>query len=95
MKYKIEVKVTPELLANTEVNDEYLFRELVHKMIREIPFDELKKLMNFTKTDPNTREAKSKINDYRTPDNERHLLIMLERQKLILYEAEVFLEYFK
>ena len=86
---KVELKVTPELLANTAVNDEYLFRELAHKMVTEMPAYELNKLMKFTKTDPNTSEVRAKINDYRTPDHERHRLMMLERQQVILYEAEV------
>ena len=50
MLNRVEVKVTPELLANTVVNDEYLFRELARKMVTEMPADELNKLMKFTKT---------------------------------------------
>ncbi len=34
---KVEVKVTPELLENTPINDEYLFRELARKMVSEYP----------------------------------------------------------
>ena len=89
MLNRVEVKVTPELLANTPVNDEYLFRELARKMVTEMPADELNKLMEFTKTDPRTREFRDKINDYKTPEHERHRLMMLERHQLILYEAEV------
>jgi hypothetical protein len=54
-----------------------------------MPANELNKLMKFTKTDPNTREVREKINDYKTPEHERRRLIMLEREKVILYEAEV------
>jgi hypothetical protein len=89
MLNRVEVKVTPELIANTPVNDEYLFRELARKMVTEMPAVELNKLMKFTKTDPRTREFRDKINDYKTPEDERHRLIMLERQQVILYEAEV------
>ncbi len=32
MKNICEVKATPELLNNTKVNDEYLFRNLARKM---------------------------------------------------------------
>jgi hypothetical protein len=89
MLNRVEVKVTPELLASTVVNDEYLFRELARKMVTEMPADELNKLMKFTKIDPRTSEARAKINDYKTAEHERHRLIMLERQQVILYEAEV------
>lgn len=89
MLNKVEIKVTPELLAHTPVNDEYLFRELARKMVTEMPADELNKLMKFTKTDPRTSEVRAKINDYRTDEHERHRLMMLERQQVILYEAEV------
>lgn len=37
MKNICEVKVTPELLNNTKVNDEYLFRDLARKMVSEMP----------------------------------------------------------
>ncbi len=89
MLNRLELKVTPELLANSAVNDEYLFRELARKMVSEMPAEELNKLMKFTKTDPNTSEVRAKIHDRRTNKHERLRLIMLEQQQLILYEVEV------
>ena len=89
MLNKVEVRVTPELIEYTAVNDEYIFRELARKMVTQMPVNELKKLIKFTKTDPNTQESRKKINDYLTDEYERHRLIMLESQQIILYEAEV------
>jgi hypothetical protein len=85
----VKIKVTPELLANTEINDEHLFRELARKMVNEMPVTELNKLMKFTKTDPNSKKVKDKINDYKISEKERRRLKMLKREQLILYEAEV------
>ena len=91
MLNKVEVRVTPEFIEYTAVNDEYVFRELARKMVSEMPADELKKLIKFTKTDPNTQESMEKINDPLTAEHERHRLRMLKRQQIILYEAEVYL----
>jgi hypothetical protein len=49
MKNICEVKVTPELLNNTKVNDEYLFRDLARKMVSEMPLEELHKLIDLRK----------------------------------------------
>ena len=91
MLNKVEVKVNAELLKNTVVTDEHIFRDLARKMVTEMPFDELSKLIKFTKTDPTANEVIAKINDYKTDEHERQHLMLLERQQVILYEAEVFL----
>lgn len=91
MTNKVEIKVTRELLANSPVNDEYIFRQLASKMVNDMPLEELKKLITFTITDPTTREARAKMNDVKTPEHERIRLMMLLHHNLILYEAEIFL----
>jgi len=89
MLNRVEVKVTRELLANSPIADEYLFRELAKKMVSEMPASELNKLIKFTKTDPDSKDVLDKIHDFRTSDAERHRLMMLQRDQVVLYEAEV------
>jgi hypothetical protein len=91
MLNRAEVKVNLGLLKSTAVIDDHIFRDLVRKMVTEMPFDELSKLMKFTKTDPTTSEVRAKIFDCKTDEHERQHLMLLERQQVILYEAEVFL----
>lgn len=89
MIHKAKTKVTHELLAHSPINDEFLFRELAHKLVKDMPLEELKKLIFFTKTDANTPESVSKINNYLTPHDEKHLLIRLRDEQVLLYEAQI------
>lgn len=53
MKNRLEVKIRPELLKDTQIDDEYLYRDLAMRMVKEMPIDELHKLMSLSKVDPN------------------------------------------
>jgi hypothetical protein len=89
MTIKSEVKISREALSNPIVSDEYFFRQLACEMVTKMPIDELHKLIRFTKTDPNTIEVRAKIRNEKTPEHERERLIILRRQYVVLYEAEV------
>lgn len=82
------MQITPEELIDSSINDEYLFRQLAQKIVSQIPFDELKKVMELTKIDPNSNEIRAKINDYKTPEYERWHYIELQRRNVILYKAK-------
>ena len=88
MKNTCEIKVTPELLNNTQVNDEYLFRDLARKMVSEMPLEELNKLIHLTKIDPNSEESKKVLRQSmdRFKIDEIH---QLRSQVVILYRAKV------
>jgi len=89
MTYKKTVRVTRELLEHSPINDEHLFRELARAMVEDMPIEYLSKLIEFTKTDPRTREAIAKIEDPETPQHERDFLLSLQMNRLISYEAKV------
>jgi len=88
MKNRCEVKVTPELLNNTQVNDEYLFRDLARKMVSEIPLDELHKLISLAKIDPNSDESEKVLRESmdRFKIEQIH---QLRNERVILYSAKV------
>lgn len=88
MKNRCEVKVTPELLNNTQVNDEYLFRDLARKMVSEMPLEELHKLINLTKIDPNSAESEKVLRESMDRFKIEQIL-QLRNEKVILYSAKV------
>ena len=88
MRNKIEVKVAPELLNNAQVSDEYLFRDLARRMVSEMPLDELHKLINLTKIDPNSDESEKVLCESmdRFKIEQIH---QLRNEIVILYSAKV------
>ena len=88
MRNKIEVKVAPELLNNTQVNDEYLFRDLARRMVSEIPLDELHKLISLAKIDPNSDESEKVLRESmdRFKIEQIH---QLRNERVILYSAKI------
>jgi len=88
MLHKLEYKVTTDFYNQPHVTDEVIFRDLARKMVSDIPLEDLKKIIKFKKLDPNKPEEWSM--DYKTDDYQIDQLIWLERNKLILFTAEIF-----
>ena len=89
MTQKTEVLVSREFLSNSEITDEQIFRDLCQRIVNDIPFSELNKLIRFTKTDPNSEASIKMMKDFRTSDFERERLLRLQLQSVVLYEAEI------
>jgi hypothetical protein len=88
MRNKLEIKVTPEFANNTKTNDEYLFRDLARKMVSEMPLEELHKLVNLTKIDPNSSESEKVLRESMDRFKVEQIL-KLRDEKIILYSAKV------
>ena len=88
MKNRCEVKVIPEVLNSTKVNDEYIFRDLARKMVSEMPLDELHKLINLTKIDPNSVESEKMLRNSMDRFKIEQIL-QLRNERVILYCAKV------
>lgn len=88
MKNRCEVKVTHEVITITKANDEYIFRDLARKMVSEMPLDELHKLINFTKIDPNSVESEKVLRNSMDRLSFEQIL-QLRKERVILYCAEV------
>ena len=88
MKNRCELKATPEFLNNTKVNDEYLFRDLARKMVSEMPLEELHKLINLTKIDPNSDQSEKVLRESmdRFKIEQIH---QLRSERVIFYSAKV------
>ena len=46
MKYKAEQKITNQVLTETTIKEEQLFREVAFSIVKELPIDKLKQLFN-------------------------------------------------
>lgn len=91
MKNKIQIKVSREMLKHSQINDYYLYRELAVKMVKEMPMQELRKLIEFTKTDPNSEHSKRVLWGEDYPAWRKTLIHQLRNESAILYEAECYL----
>ena len=46
MKYKAEQKIRNQLLTETSIKEDQLFREVAFSIVKELPIDKLKQLFN-------------------------------------------------
>lgn len=79
---KTQVEVTREFLKDSVISEEQIYRDLAHRLIKEMPFEALSKIIQFNKINPND------------PNSENHLLnkelyIKLKNRELILFEARL------
>ncbi len=84
MIHRVEVRIPNEAFINTNINDEYICRELARKLVSDISFEELIELIKFTKIDPNDKDFRSKMHEYDLNETRR-----LINEKLILFKASI------
>ena len=77
-----------EILAKHELTDEYMFRELARKMVNDMPYDDLQKIMTFTKTDPCSEHSKKALRDRSAPDWLKSQIRILREQDVVLFEVD-------
>ena len=87
-KLKVEHLVNKDILDKLELSDEFLFRELARKVIVDMDFEDLQKIMSFTKTDPYSEESKN-ILLYSTDRYVTELIKRLMNNKTVLFEANM------
>jgi phosphoenolpyruvate carboxylase len=88
MKNRFEVKVISELFNNKRFKDEYFFRNLAHKIVSEMPLEELHKLIKLTKIDPNSDESEKVLRE--SMDRFKiEQIYQLRSERVILYSAKV------
>jgi len=87
MLNRAQLKINPEEFEG--LDDDYIFRLLAIKMVKEIPMKELHKLMKFSKLDPCNFDVHTKLSDKDYCDFKRVEIEMLIEEKVILFEVEV------
>jgi hypothetical protein len=90
-QYKTTTEICYETKAeySGEITDEYLFRQLTIRLINDLSFEDLSKLIKFTKTDPFTRDGIKLMRDPTIDPHEKERINLLRARGVILYEAEV------
>lgn len=88
MKNRVEVKVNKKVFEQTHLTEEQIMRDLATKMVREMPFEELKKLLKFEKLDPHSEQSSIKLQDITTPEWEKQRIITMRQADTTLYSAE-------
>jgi len=89
MKNRCEVKVRPELLENTHITDEYLFREIARKMVTDMPIKELHKLIKLRKINPFSNESVEAFYNDNLSDLKIQKINQLRMEGLLLFTAKV------
>ena len=89
MKTQLEFRLARRTLEETQINDEYMYRDLARRMVNEMPIDELHKLIKLTKIDPFSYVGESNNSRYIMDDYMRNIISNLINEDAILYKAEV------
>jgi hypothetical protein len=84
MRYYSETRVTRDAYIHFTIKDEYIYRDLAHRIISDMPIYDLMKLIEFTKIDPDDKDFRSKMHEYDL--NEIRRLI---NEQLILFKASI------
>lgn len=94
MRNIYQITITQEHLMEGVVKEEDIFREISLNLVRNMPLEELHKLIKLTKLDPYSEESELALST--GVDNSSSLLrleiekiIDLRRTGLVLYSAEV------
>jgi len=51
INYRSETQIPKEILNNPKISDEIIFKDLVHKIVNDIPLDQLGKIFSLKKLD--------------------------------------------
>jgi len=88
MKYHKYHKVTKLLIDSSNIPEEYLIRDIASALIKELPLEALKKLLNIEKLDPYEKDTYEKV--FNSMDvNRIDELESLRREQVILFKLQV------
>jgi hypothetical protein len=87
MKYEMTQRINPAIFKDSGVSEEFLFRELAQRLVREIPIVDLKALIKFTVIDQNKA---AKIVRDKGPSAQLAQSVL--REELTIIRAEVNIE---
>lgn len=85
MNYKIESNVSLHTLKETSITDEYIFRQMVMKLIKDVPLNVLQHYFAMTKIDPSSYESRQ-ILALRCPGYEKIRMLQEKQEALYLVE---------
>lgn len=90
MNHKNYITVTKDLFKNSEIDEEWVCRTVAKKLIGDLPINDLKKLINFTKIDPESEEWSINGDIWHClSDRDRRRIIELRQKECIVYEGSI------
>lgn len=90
MNHKNYITVTKDLFKNSEIDEEWVYRTVAKKLIGDLPINDLKKLINFTKIDPESEEWSINGDIWHClSDRDRRRIIELRQEGCIVYEGSI------
>lgn len=90
MNHKNYITVTKDLFKNSEIDEEWVYRTVAKKLIGDLPINDLKKLINFTKIDPESEEWSINGDIWHClSDRDRRRIIELRQKECIVYEGSI------
>ncbi len=81
MKYRVDVRISNQLLESSDVTDETIKRDLMKKLVGSIPMEYAEQIFKFTIFDP------EKMDEIDLLTNE--LFQKLKRSETIMYIADI------
>ena len=88
-KHSSEIIIPIGAFKNPNLNDEVFFRRLAIEMMSKISLDELHKIINFKKIDPNSIISQARMSSDSTTHWEFEQIKDLKENDLIYYSAEI------
>ena len=88
-KHSSEITIPIGAFKNPNLNDEVFFRRLAVEMMSKISLDELHKIINFKKIDPNSIISQARVLSDSTTHWEFDQIKDLKENDLIYYSAEI------
>lgn len=86
MRNKTQIKVTRGSYYHKS-SDDFIYREMTQKLVRDMPTEELKKLFVMSKINPFSKEYQDMLHRAQTPDAKGQQIQSLMDEDVILYEV--------
>lgn len=87
--HRVASRVSNQLLANTDITEEYLYRELITKLINDLPIKYLSQIFQFEKFDPFSQENSHILNDVTSNDFLKEKILYLRNEQCLEYEVSI------
>lgn len=84
-----EVHTREEFERIKNVTDEYIFRRMAARVVEDMPFEDLQRMISLKKIDPESEQSNLALMSPIVPSWVKKQIIELRQDKLIKYEAEV------
>ena len=85
MKYTQQVKLT----ADYKPTEECIIKRLAVELVTEMPIEQLKKLVAYSKVDPDSKESQELMYNPKTPNWKKQQIHDLDMQGRVFYSIEI------